>query len=206
MDYWNDILTEKSWQILMRLKNENFDFIVIGGWAAYLWTKLHKSKDIDMVIKENKDLNFLKKNYDLRKNDNLKKYEVKFEEIDLDIYVPYYSKLAIPVEEIKKYSTRIQGFDVVNSEVLLILKQGAEKDREFSIKGEKDRIDIVSLILYSEIDFKEYHKLIEKYQLIDYYTKLLKIIKNFKEIKYLNLNLREFRLRKTKIIEELKKK
>lgn len=206
MDYWNDILTEKSWQILMRLKNENFDFIVIGGWAAYLWTKLHKSKDIDMVIKENKDLNFLKKNYDLRKNDNLKKYEVKFEEIDLDIYVPYYSKLAIPVEEIKKYSTRIQGFDVVNSEVLLILKQGAEKDREFSIKGEKDRIDIVSLILYSEIDFKEYHKLIEKYQLIDYYTKLLKIIKNFKEIKYLNLNPREFRLRKTKIIEELKKK
>ena len=70
----------------------------------------------------------------------------------------------------------------------------------------REKIDIVSLILYSEIDFKEYHKLIEKYQLIDYYTKLLKIIKNFKEIKYLNLNLREFRLRKTKIIEELKKK
>src|SRR3989344_794789 len=206
MDYWNDILTEKSWQILMRLKNENFDFIVIGGWAAYLWTKLHKSKDIDVVIKENKDLDFLKKNYDLRKNDNLRKYEVKFEEIDLDIYAPYYSKLAIPVEEIKKYSTKIQGFYVVNSEVLLILKQGAEKDREFSIKGEKDRIDIISLVFYSEINFKEYHKLIEKYKLEDYYARLIKIISNFKEIKYLNLNPREFKLRKTKIIEELKKK
>jgi len=51
MEFWNNTLTEKSWKILQQLKKENFDFVLIGGWAAYLWTKLHKSKDIDIVIK-----------------------------------------------------------------------------------------------------------------------------------------------------------
>src|SRR3989344_5181136 len=109
MDYWNNILTEKSWSILLKLKKEKFNFTVIGGWAAYLWTNLHKSKDIDIVINDFKDLDFLKKNYDLRKNDSLKKYEIKFEEIDLDIYVPYYSKLALPIEEIKSRITKIEN-------------------------------------------------------------------------------------------------
>jgi|SRR3989344_1787032 len=205
MDYWNSILTEKSWNNLIELRKKNFEFIIIGGWAAYLITKLHKSKDIDIVIKDHKDLDFLKKNYDLRKNDNLKKYEIKFEEIDLDIYVPFYSRLAIPAENLKKYSTRIQGFNVIKPEVLLILKQGAEKDREHSVKGEKDRIDIITLILFSEIDFKEYLELLKKYNLEDYYERLRAIINNFKEIKYLDLNPREFKLRKDKIIEKLKK-
>src|SRR3989344_1709977 len=153
MDYWNDIITEKSWEILQKIKKLPIDFILIGGWATYLWTKMHKSKDIDIIIKNFDDLKYLKENYDLRKNDRLKKYEIKIEDIDIDIYVPYYSNLTMDISEISKHTTKIENFNVVSPEVLLILKQGAERDREYSVKGDKDRIDIVALLLFSETDF-----------------------------------------------------
>lgn len=206
MDFWNDTLTEKSWKILQQLKEKKFDFIVIGGWGAYLWTKQHKSKDVDVVVKEFKDLAILKKDYDLVKNDNLKKYEIKIEEIDVDIYVPFFSKLAIPIEEIEKYTTKIEGFEVVKPEVLLILKQGAEYDREKSVKGDKDRIDIMTLLFYSGINFNEYFKLLKEYKLEHFYTRLKKIISNFKEVKYLSMNPREFKLKKKEMIEKLKRR
>src|SRR3989344_5457311 len=194
MDYWNDIITEKSWNVLQKIRKLPINFILIGGWAAYLWTKLHKSKDIDIIVKDFNALKYLKDNYDLRKNDRLKKYEIKIEDIDIDIYIPHYSKIAIPIEEIKNI-TKIQNFNVVSPEILLILKQGAEKDRENSIKGLKDRVDIVTLLLFSEINFKKYRELLEKFKLTDFRERLKKILINFKDIKYLNLNPREFKLR-----------
>ena len=59
MEFWNSALTEKSWKVLLQLKEKNFDFVVIGGWAAYLWTSLHKSKDVDIAVKDFNDLAFL---------------------------------------------------------------------------------------------------------------------------------------------------
>ena len=59
--------TEESWTILTQLQQKQFKFIVIGGWAAYLWTRSHKSKDIDIIVADFKDLEYLKKEYDLRK-------------------------------------------------------------------------------------------------------------------------------------------
>jgi hypothetical protein len=202
MEFWNSILTEKSWKILQRLKG--FNFILIGGWAAYLWTNLHKSKDIDIVIKNFKDLALLKAKYDLSKNNNLKKYEIKIEEVEIDIYVPFFSALAVPVDEIHKYTTKIQNFKVVKPEVLLILKQGAEQDRENSVKGQKDRIDIMTLLFYANIDFKGYFKLLKKYKKEHYYERLKNIINNFREIKYIEMNPRKFKLKKQEIIRKLK--
>ena len=122
MEFWNSLLTEKSWKVLQQLKKANFRFIVIGGWAAYLWTKQHKSKDLDIVIPEIKDLSLLKEKYLLVKNDHLKKYEIKFGEIDLDIYLPYYSQLSLPFKVICRNTAKIESFEVVSPEVLLILK------------------------------------------------------------------------------------
>src|SRR3989338_2784404 len=94
MDYWHDLLTEKSWKVLQELKGK-FPFILIGGWAVYLWARTQKSRDIDIIV-DLQTLATIKKGYDVHKNDNLKKYEIKREEIDIDMYVPYYSKLCIP--------------------------------------------------------------------------------------------------------------
>ena len=202
MDFWNNTLTEKSWNIMLGLKG--FDFVVIGGWAAYLWTKMHKSKDVDIVIKNFEDLDKLRKKYTLVKNDNLKKYEIKIEEIDNDIYVPFFSKLAIPAEDIANYTTKIQNFEVVKPEVLLILKQGAELDREKSVKGEKDRIDIATLLFNVEIDFKEYFNLLKKYKIEHFYERLKKIILNFKDIKYVEMSPRELKIKKKEIMEKMR--
>lgn len=204
MEYWNSLLTERSWNLLKELNNKPFKFILIGGWAAYLWTKLHKSKDIDIIIYDFKDLEYLKEEYDLRKNDYLKKYEIKFEEIDVDIYLCYYSRLTLPIKEIKKHITKIENIQVVSPEILLILKQGAEKDRENSVKGAKDRIDIMTLLIFSEIDFEKYRMLLKKHNLKLFLTRLKKLINNFKEIKYLDLNPREFKLKKKELLEKLK--
>ena len=140
MEFWNSQLTEKSWTVLQEIRKKH-KFILIGGWAVYLWTRQQKSKDIDIIV-DIQELQKLKKE-NLSKNDNLKKYEIKTGEIDIDIYVPHFSKLTIPLEDMKNYTSEIEGFTVASKEVLLILQQGAEKERGNSVKGEKDQIDIV---------------------------------------------------------------
>src|SRR3989338_4891737 len=203
MEFWNSLLTEKSWNIMQHLKKEKFRFIIIGGWAAYLWTKLHKSKDIDIIIPEITDLEIIKEKYDLRKNDHLKKYEIKFEEIDVDIYIPYYSRLALPVVEISKQTSKVESFEVVLPEILLILKQGAELNRKDSIKGQKDRIDIMTLLCYAKIDFKSYNNIIEQHKLVNYRQRLRQIITTFKDLKHLNTNANDYAKIKRQLLEKL---
>ena len=202
-EYWHDIVTEKSWNILKGLTGK-FDFILIGGWAAYLWSRGLKSMDIDIIV-DFSNLDKLKKEYDLRKNDSLKKYEIKIEEIDIDIYIPYYSKLTIPAEDIlKEKAENIEGFSVISKEMLLLLKQGAEQERGMSEKGEKDRFDIFGLLLYCDINYKKYYQLLNKYGKESYFGRLISLIKNFREYKYFEMTPRQFRLKKEEILKKLK--
>ena len=202
MEYWNAIITQKSWEMLQKIRKE-IDFVLIGGWAAYLWAKSHKSKDVDIVI-DYKELDKLKLNYNLRKNDSLRKYEIKIEEIDIDIYLPFYSKLPL-LENIKNYTTGIGGFKVVKPEPLLVLKQAAEINRGSTEKGIKDRIDIIDLLLKCEINFAYYHNILEKEKLNDFKKRLIGIVAKFTELKYLDLNPRQFKLKKERILNELRK-
>ena len=70
MNYYHDIITEKSWQKLQKLRRL-YNFILIGGWAVYIYTKALKSKDIDFIC-DYETLQKLKESYDLVKNDRLK--------------------------------------------------------------------------------------------------------------------------------------
>jgi len=202
MEYWNTIITEKSWEVLQKIKRE-INFILIGGWAAYLWAKSHKSRGIDIVI-SHKELDKLRLNYNLKKNNNLKKYEIKIEGIDIDIYIPFYSKLPL-LENIGNYVTKVEGFRVVKPEALLVLKQAAELNRSDTEKGLKDRVDIVGLLLKCEINFGSYNNIIKKEKLVDFRKRLVEIVSKFNEIKYLDLNPRQFKLKKGEIIGNLKK-
>ncbi len=202
MEYWSTAITQKSWDVLQRIRKE-FNFILIGGWAAYLWAKSHKSKDVDIVIGY-KELEKLKVNYNLIKNNILKKYEIKIENIDVDIYLPFYSKLPL-LENIDNYVSKIEGFRLVKPEALLILKQAAELNRGNTEKGLKDRIDIIDLLLKCEINFKYYKHIIEKEKLTIYKNRLIEIITKFNEIKYFDLNPRQFKLKKEEILRNLRK-
>ena len=202
MQYWNSDLTEKSWILLQELQKK-YNFILIGGWATYLWTKQQKSKDIDIIV-DLKELEKLKQE-NLIKNDRLKKYEIKFEEIDVDIYVPYFSKLTIPIEKIKNYNSKLQGFNVLSKEALLILKQGAELDRRNSIKGEKDRIDIISLLFFTDFDYKIYKSILKENSREFLLDELIKLIRNFNDYNSLNLAPNEFKKIKKKITNRTEK-
>lgn len=203
MEFWHSELIEKSQKLLFDLRKK-IKFVLIGGWAVWLYTKQQKSKDIDIILKNISDIDFFKQNYIfVNKNEKLKKYEVKSEDVDIDIYVPFFSKLVLPVEEIFLYKTEKEGFETIIPEMLLILKQGAEMARQNTTKGIKDKIDILTLLCFAEIDFKKYNLLLEKYHLKHLRQRLKSIIKNFKEISYLGMNLRQFALKKKELLVKL---
>ena len=202
MEFWNSQLTEKSWKILQELKRK-YDFILIGGWAIYLWTKQQKSKDIDIVVNI-EELQKLKAE-NLSKNDHLKKYEIKTGEIDIDIYVSHFSKLAVAPENLEKYARDVEGFRVISQEVLLVLKQGAYEDRKNSTKGEKDKIDILSLLFFSDINLKHYKSVLKEYSLTHYLEGLLNLVRSFNDYNSLGLTPRELKLKKKAVLEDLRK-
>ena len=201
MEYWHDLVTEKSWKLLQQLKGK-FKFILIGGWAVYLLARTQKSKDIDIIV-EVETLQQVKSSYELRKNDSLRKYEIKADEVDVDIYVPYYSQLAIPVQKVE--SLKIEGFDVARAEELLILKQGAEKDRRHSEKGEKDRIDVISLLLNCEVDWKRYRRILKENKLEGAITELLALVRGFNEYRHFGMLPSEFKKKKQKLLDEIRR-
>lgn len=204
MEYWNSLITEKSWRTLQELAESRLNFTLIGGWAAYLWTKTQKSKDVDIVLDTVNELEALKKRENLGKNESLRKYGIKHGEIDIDVYVPYYSKLAIPPEKIPEHSTKLEGFKVATPEALCILKQGAEEQRENTPKGLKDRIDIISLLLNTPFDYKKHKQLAEKYEHKNYPQRLQKTVTSFTEGRYINQNPHQLKQNKKKILEKLK--
>jgi len=200
-DFWNSLITEKSWKLLQEIKKK-YKFILIGGWAVYLLTKQQKSKDIDIVISI-EELQKLKYE-NLQKNQNLKKYEIKTDEIDIDIYVEHYSELGIPVNDIKDYKIIVEGFEIPNTEAMVILKQVAYQNRKNSIKGQKDEIDLVSLVFFSDFKPKDYFNILKRYHKENFYSSLVSIVRNFKDYNRLNLNPREFKIKKNKILDKFK--
>ena len=97
-DFYNDLVTQKSWQTLGQLKKQ-IKFVLIGGWAVYLYTKALKSKDIDIIV-DFGQLEKLRNDFSVSKNERLLKYEARREEVQIDVYLPHYSDLGIPAEEI----------------------------------------------------------------------------------------------------------
>jgi hypothetical protein len=204
MEFWNDVVTDKSWGVLINLRRK-FDFILIGGWAVYLLTKSVKSKDIDIII-DFENLDKLRHAHRTKKTHFLKKYEAMIEGISVDIYVPFYSRFSIPPEDIQKNTIQIEGFDLPTPEILLIMKQQAELSRKDSVKGQKDRTDIITLLLSGVIETSAYLDLISRYDIPDYPQRLRQIIANAKkEFLYLNItDPRKIKLIKKRLLDQLK--
>lgn len=186
MDYYHNLVTDKSWKLLQALRKTH-DFILIGGWAVFLYTMALKSKDIDLVV-EYEELERLKKEFEASKNDRLKKYEAKSQEIEIDIYVPYYSNPGIPAEELKEYLASVEGFKTVKPEVLAILKQKALSQRMGTPKGRKDLIDLVSLFILADFDFSELRSISKSFGLEDLALSSKRILEKTFELPEVGLN------------------
>ncbi|MBI2106709.1 hypothetical protein HYT57_01880 [Candidatus Woesearchaeota archaeon] len=168
MELWNEEIVKKSGDILLELKN-NADFVLIGGWAIWLYAQTVKSKDIDIYINFNEFFmlqNFLiNKGLSINFNPKLNKYECKTAELDIDIYTPDHCNLIIPCKEVfnKKLWKIIGGFKTIAPEALLILKLDSERNRHETIKGFKDRMDILSLLSKAQINKKLLSQLCKDY-------------------------------------------
>jgi len=72
-------------------------------------------------------------------------------------------------------------------EILLILKTKTYSERKGTTKGNKDLIDIFSLLKEGKIDWKTYKELIEKYNLKEANEELKNLISSQKAIPELDL-------------------
>lgn len=198
--YWHDNITDKSFQTLQKLKGE-FKFVLIGGWAVYLYSKKMKSKDIDIVV-DYGELGKLKEKYQIIKNDRLKKYEINLGEFDIDIYLPCYSDIGFPLENIIDNAQNIEGFIAPRIEILLLLKLRAYQDRKNSIKGEKDKIDIISLLDSVEINWKYFKKIEQEFK-INLSDEIMEILTGTNQIKELGINNQAMAKLRNKILNSL---
>jgi hypothetical protein len=196
MNFWSEPIEERSHSLLLQLKKE-YDFILIGGWAVFLYTGMAKSKDIDIVVSYD-EISKMAIQLPLKKNERLKKYEGKVGGVSVDIYLPHYSLLVVSPEEIMKKTRIVEGFKVPESEILLALKQQVEMERKESVKGLKDRIDILSMLLVCPLDLGVYAKLVGK----NYLRRLKEVtLKAKDEFDYLGIkNLREIKKKREKIL------
>ena len=201
MAYYHELVTQKSWQELQRLK-KNHDFILIGGWAVYLYTKTLKSKDIDIIV-DFDQLPALEKEYQVTKNDRLKKYQALKDEIEIDMYLPHYSQIGIPVADLVKQAQVVAGFTVLKPNYLIALKFFTLKQRGHSVKGQKDFIDIISLLRAEKLDWKEIKTLVTQYTLASSIENFKETLDTYYEVPELNLNKHTFARLKKRIVTGL---
>lgn len=201
MNFYHNLITKKSWQLLLDLRRR-YRFILIGGWAVFLYTRALKSKDIDLVA-EYEELEKLRGEFEVFKNERLKKYEARKEEAEIDIYVPFYSNLGLPAEDLRKFVISLEGFKTVEKEILAILKQKALLERANTVKGRKDLADLVGLFALPDFNWQKYRKIVGDYNLREFLKLTKEIIKRTREIDELGLNIHQFARFKKKIFTQI---
>ncbi len=186
MQYYNDLITRESFEYLQNMRKE-YKFILIGGWAVYLYSKSLKSKDIDIII-DYDVLAKLKEKGEVVKNERLSKYEINTGHFDIDIYVPNYSKLGVDAAEVVNFTVNKDGFMVPALEVLFLMKLFAWYNRRGSAKGQKDELDLFSLALLPEFDWGKYLEFTDKFNFFQYDKEFRQLLKNTRSIKELDVN------------------
>ncbi len=200
-EFYHNLITDASFKLLQEIKGK-FDFVLIGGWAVFLYTKALKSKDIDIIV-DYDQLDKIRKEFEVFKNERLKKYEAKTGETDIDIYLPHFSNIGIPVEEIMNHTQMIEGFLAPIPEILLILKAYCFSSRKGSVKGNKDLIDIFSLLSKDIIDWQKYKEIIAEYNLENINQELKNLVSSQRSISELNLLNHKMAKLKRLILKEL---
>ena len=191
---WRDEIVERSWMVLGELRGLA-DFVLIGGWAVYFWSRRLKSRDIDLYIDQENFYRLqsalLQKDYAVKRNVRLKKFEALIGDVEVDIYTPFMSNLAVPCSDVfaKKLFSLVEGFKVAIPEVLLLLKAQAAQQRWQAEKGLKDRVDIISLLKFVDVKRDLFERMLRKYDRRNLLRDVIKrtIVESRIEYKFLGL-------------------
>ncbi len=199
MDYYHDMVTQKSWEELIRLCRI-VPCVLIGGWAVYLYAKRLKSKDIDILV-DFDALSILKHRYTINRHDRLKKYHAVRDVVDIDIYLPYYSRIGIPVEDLIGKTRVIEGFTVIDANYLFALKLYTLGERGRMPKGRKDFLDILSLFVSNQVDAKETLRILSQYRLNETLEKFHTFLLESRDVPELDLSIHGYAALKKSIIQ-----
>ena len=155
---------DRSYDVLRKIAKEA-DFVLVGGWAVHSYVNLQRSLDIDIAI-DYKPLEYFRRYGALQAYPNFNVKYIIVDGITVDLFIPEFADkdLPFPVSTILSNYVKIDNIKVVKKELLLLLKLwGYFGNDETKLK--KDVIDVVSLLLYGNIDLNKVKKLIEKYKL-----------------------------------------
>jgi len=162
VQFWNEEQTKKSRELLNTLAG-SIDFVLIGGWAVYMYVRQQMSLDVDMAIAYS-SLEYFRK-YGMNDYKGIKaKYSV-VNGVYVDLFIEDFSDkdLPVPVSTILKEYNTIEGIKVANKELLLLLKLW-EYFRADEQKIRKDMLDVLGLMLYGDIDLKKFKAYIDAYK------------------------------------------
>jgi hypothetical protein len=190
MSYYHDIVTQKSFEELQRLQRL-IRFVLIGGWAVYFYARALKSKDIDIIVGFD-ELPRLAEHYALSKNERLQKYEAVKGEVQIDIYLPHYSALGIPVEELLLHVQQHEGFTLLDPQYLTALKMHTCAERMRTPKGEKDFLDLIALLRGEYVHPEEVRHLLTTYHLEGALPSFLTLLGEHTQLPELDLNAHMF--------------
>lgn len=199
--FWHDNITDISFAFLQHLRSQ-FTFVLIGGWAVYLYTKALKSKDIDVIV-DFEELGKMRKRFSLVKNDRLQKYEIKGEGFDVDIYVPHWSFVGLPPDFVMDHAVALQGFRVPEKETLLALKLFVSTQRKGSLKGKKDMLDVISMLYHAKPRLGRMRAILREHHLLPLEGELREILRTTHEVRELGLNQKQFADFKKPLLKEL---
>lgn len=185
---------ERSWRVLGELQGLA-DFVLIGGWGVYLWTRKLKSRDVDLYIDQESfyklQSELLQRSYALKRNVRLMKFEALIGDVEVDIYTPFMSNLAVPCSDVinQKLYSIIEHFKVAIPEILLLLKAQAAQQRWHAEKGVKDRIDIISLLKFADMKHDLLKKMLREYDKQHTLSNVIKRVISESRIEYRLLGL-----------------
>jgi uncharacterized protein YerC len=171
----------RSLEVLDRLRTIDIPFVVIGGWAVYLFTHYHMSRDLDLIM-EQKDLwklrSFVISQGGTEKAPGLSKYGYKLGQVDMDVYTEEKGDIIPSPGEIlsSRRFIEVERYRVVEPEILLLLKVRAATDRAAGLKGLKDRCDVISLLNSGRIDLDKFAAESRRHAQADAVNRVLRIV------------------------------
>lgn len=150
--YYSSEQTSQSRDVLDTVTRLIPDAILIGGWGTWYRTHGPMSHDIDLIVSY-QDLNTIRANsQDFSESTHLAgtKWRATTQDIHLDLYVPYRSRLGanlqLRVEDLTRHVDIVAGQRLLTIPAHLATKFAALLDRPHSMPGEKDRHEILELL------------------------------------------------------------
>lgn len=125
-------------------------------------------------------------------------------QVQIDVYLPHYSELGIPVQLLREKTRELEGFTLLAPDYLLALKIYILSQRARTPKGEKDFIDCLALLQSGVSDLKEVTTILKAHGLSESKDAFLKLLDEYRELPELDLNPHPLARLKKRILTTLK--